>query len=112
MLFWLELMSLLNIDTPVNNPCELLNVFNFFQILFINFLNDFKWSMAFTEYFVNSLTVIILLMFFNFHTVTGSFCTFNVEVNLAVSFEAFNDSANLYSFLAANHASAIELLVV
>ena len=112
MLLWLQLMPLLNLNAPVNDPGEFLDVFHFFQVLFVYFLYYFEWSMTFTEYLVDSLAIVVLLVLLNFHAVSGSFGAFNVEIDLTFGLEAFDDGANFDAFLATNDASMVELLVV
>jgi len=105
----LHKMSNLQLHCFLNSFCELLDIFYFFLVLVVYFLNDFKRSMRLTEDLEWSFTVGGALFLFNLHAVACSLCTFNVEINVAILFLAFYTGPNLTTFLATNYTSEREL---
>ena len=74
-----------------------------------DFFHDFEGSVLFTINAEDFFFVAHVIFLIEIHAVIGTFCTFNVEVDLAVRFAAFYTSAYIAALFTANDASMSKL---
>ena len=74
-----------------------------------DFFHDFEGSVLFTINTEDFFFVAHVIFLIEIHAVIRTFCTFNVEVDLAVRFAAFYTSAYIAALFTANDASMCKL---
>ena len=100
-----EVVPVLDLDCLLNCSREVLDVFDFFLVLAFYFFHNFEGPVFFTINTEDFFFVAHVVLFIKIHAIIGTFGAFDVEVDLAVRFAAFNTSTYIAALFTADDTS-------